>query len=191
MKKYFRYFARKPGLRLMTIVILGLLGSALFLGVLSAREMKTLISRDFNSQQLALAQHAAGVLTQSFKIIKRELLTLSLSPAIQYVEAVSWANRMKISLSTVGEYGVFRIMLINEEGTQSYSIDYNHALFTDTSSYADLDCFKWCKSPENKNKVYMTNVRKGIVENSEPGSVMEMCAPVYQVSSDQAHPVPT
>lgn len=191
MKKYFKYFARKPGLRLMTIIILALLGGALFLGVLSAREMKTLVSRDFNSQQLALAKHAAGVLTQSFKIVKRELLTLSLSPSIQYVEAISWANRMKISLSTVGEYGVFRIMLINADGTQSYSIDYNHALFTEVSSYGDLDCFKWCKKPENKNKIYMTSVKKGIVENSEPGAVMEMCAPVYQVSSDQAHPVPT
>ena len=191
MKKYFKYFARKPGLRLMTIVILILLGGALFLGVLSAKEMKRMVSEDFNFQQLALAQHAAGILTQSFKIIKRELLTLSLSPSIQYAEAVSWANRMKISLSSVGEYGVFRIMLINADGTQSYSMDYNNALFTEISSYSDFDLFEWCKKPENKNKIYMSNVRKGVVKNSEPGHVMDMCTPVYQVSSDEAHPKPT
>ena len=191
MKKYFKYFAQKPGLRLMTAAILVLLLGALFLGVLSAREMKRLISEDFNFQQLALAKHAAGILTQSFKIVKRELLTLSLSPSIQYVEAISWANRMKISLSSVGEYGVFRMMLINVHGTQSYSMDYNHALFTETASYSDFDCFEWCKKPENKNRIYISSVRAGVVENSEPGLVMHMCTPIYQVSSDEAHPKPT
>jgi PAS domain S-box-containing protein len=191
LKKYFKYFARKPGLRLMTAAILVLLVGALVLGVLSAREMKTIISGDFNSQQLALAKHAAGILTQVFKIIKRELLTLSLSPSIQYVESISWANRMKISLSSVGEYGVFRMILINADGTQSYSMDYNQALFTETSSYSDLDYFQWCKNPENKNRVYISNIREGIVGNSEPGLVMDICTPVYQVSSDEAHPKAT
>ncbi len=191
MKKYFKYFAQKPGLRLLTVAIFILLVGALFLGVLSAREMKRMVSEDFNFQQLALARNTAGILAQSFKIIKRELLTLSLSPSIQYVEAISWANRMKISLSSVGEYGVFRIILIDSDGAQSYSMDYNQALFTETSSYNDLDCFKWCKKPENKNRVYISNAREGIVENSEPGLVMDICTPVYQVSSDEAHPKPT
>ncbi|MBE9570294.1 MAG: hypothetical protein IMF11_06700, partial [Proteobacteria bacterium] len=101
MKRYFKYFARKPGLRLVTIVILIVLGGALFLGVLSAREMKRMISEDFNAQQLTLAKNAAAILAQNFKILKRDLMTLSLSPSIQYVEAVSWANRMKISLSSI------------------------------------------------------------------------------------------
>ena len=125
MKKYFEYFARKRGLRVVTVVIFILLGSALFLGVLSSREMKRMISKDFNDQQLGLARHAAGILTEDFKIIKKELLTLSRSPSIQHVEAVSWPERMKISLSSVGDYGVFQIVLINAAGTQSYSMNYN------------------------------------------------------------------
>ncbi|MBW1739673.1 MAG: PAS domain S-box protein [Deltaproteobacteria bacterium] len=191
MKKYFEYFARKPGLRLVSVVILVLLVGVFFLGMLSAREMKRMISEDFNVQQLALAKHAAGILTQNFQIIKRELLALSLSPSIQYVEAVSWANRMKISLSSVGDYGVFRIMLINADGAQAYCMNYNYAIFTEVNAYGDSPCFKWCKKPENKNKIYMSNAGEGIVENSEPGLIMKMCTPVYQISFDEAHPKPT
>jgi len=191
LKKYFKYFAQKPGLRVVTTVILILLGSALFLGALSAREMKRMISEDFNAQQLALAKNAAGIVAQNFKILKRELMTLSLSPSIQYVEAVSWANRMKISLSSIREYGVIQIMLVNADGTNAYSVNYANAIFTGKGSYGHEDYFEWCKKPENKDKIYISNVRKGVVAESEPGLLMTMATPVYQISSDEAHPIPT
>ena len=190
MKKYFKYFAQKPGLWLVTIVILVLLVAAFTLGMLSAREMKRMISEDFNTQQLALARNAAEILTVNFRILKRELMTLSLSPSIQYVDPVSWANRMKISLSSVCDYGVIKIMFMNADGTKCYSINYANAVFVEKGSYGE-DYFKWCKKPENKNKIYITKVRKGIVEDSEPGLIMMIATPVYQISSDQAHPVPT
>lgn len=191
MKKYLKYLARKPGLWLASVLVLALLGCAILLGMLAAREMKGIISENFNSQQLALARHAAGVLTQDFKTLKRELMTLSLSPSIQYVEEASWANRMKISLSTVEDYGVIRIMLINADGTFCHSINYANAVFSEKGSYSHEDYFKWCKKPENKDKIYISDIRKGIVENSEPGLVMTIAIPVYQVSTDEAHPRPT
>ncbi|MGD8512843.1 MAG: cache domain-containing protein, partial [Deltaproteobacteria bacterium] len=190
MKKYFEYFARKRGLRVVTIVIFILLGSALVLGVLSSREMKRMISEDFNDQQLALAKHAAGILAQDFKIIKKELISLSLSPSIQHVESVSWPDRMKISLSSVGDYGVFEIMLINGAGTQSYSMNYHDAIFVRQSSYVDEDYFQWCKRPDNKNSIYITKVSTGIVKNSEPSLIIKMATPVYQMTSDEVHPMP-
>jgi len=161
------------------------------MGVRSAREMKGIINEDFNYQQLALAKHAAGVLTQNLTILKRELTTLSLSPSIQYIEAVSWPNRMKISLSSVRDYAVIQIMLINADGTNSYSIDHTNAVFIEKKQYDDEDHFKWCKKPENKGNIYISNVRKGVVRNSEPGFVMAISTPVYQISSDEAHPKPT
>ncbi len=161
------------------------------MGVRSAREMKGIINEDFNYQQLALAKHAAGVLTQNITILKRELTTLSLSPSIQYIEAVSWPNRMKISLSSVRDYAVIQIMLINADGTNSYSIDHTNAVFIEKKQYDDEDYFKWCKKPENKGDIYISNVSKGVVQDSEPGFVMAISTPVYQISSDEAHPKPT
>jgi len=168
-----------------------LLVSAFFLGALSAREMKSMLNEDFNYQQLALAKHAAGILTQSLTILKRELMTLSLSPSIQYIEAVSWPNRMKISLSSVSDYGVIRIMLINADATNSYSINDINAVFIEEESYGHKNFFKWSKNPENNGKIYVSDVRKGVVRNSEPGLVMLMSTPVYQTSSDEAHPKST
>jgi hypothetical protein len=118
LKKYYEFFASRGGLRVISIIIFILLASAVYLSVLSARDMKRIINEDFNSQQLEMAKHAAGVLTEDFKILKRELTTLSLSPSIQYIEAVSWANRMKISFSTVRDYGVIQVMLINADGSR-------------------------------------------------------------------------
>ncbi|NVM22703.1 MAG: PAS domain S-box protein [Desulfobacterales bacterium] len=191
MKKYVKYFSEKKGLRLITVIIIILLGGAFTLGMLAAQEMKRMISEDFNNQQLELARHTADILTENFKIIKRELLTLSLSPSIQYIEAVSWANRMKIALSSVGDYGVFRIILVDADGTKSYSMNYNNAVFVKPSSYRTMFFFEWCKKPENKNKIYISDVRKGIVANSEPGLFMHICTPVYKISSDEAHPRPS
>jgi len=191
VKRYFEYFAKKRGFRVVVAAILGLLAGAISLGILSAREMKRMISEDFNAQQLALAQHAATILEQSFTVLKRELLTLSLSPSIEYVESVSWPNRMKISMSTIRDYGVFRIVLVDATGTQKYSMDYNQAIYTQAFNSVDEDYYKWSKKPESRNKIYISSVEKGIVENSDPGLLMIMATPVYQISPDEAHPVPT
>ena len=191
MKKYSEYFARKRGLRLVIVVILLLLAAAFSLGMLSAKEMKRMIRENFNAQQLAFAKHAARILSGNFKILKRELTTLSLSPSIQYTEAVSWPNRMKIALMSAADYGVFKVKLINAEGTASYSVDYTNAVFMEKGSYADKSYFKWCSKPENKSKIYISEVERGVVAESEPGLVMTMATPVYQVSSDEAHPIPS
>ena len=191
MKKYFEYFARKRGLLVVTIFLLVLLVIAFFLSRFSAREMKRVINEDFNYQQLALAKHAADILTQKFAILKRELMNLSLSPSIQYSQAVSWANRMKISLSSMGDYGVVQVMLIGANGSNSYSMNQLGAFFVAKGEFGSEDYFQWCKEPGNKGKVYISDVRKGVVANSEPGFVMVMGMPVYQISSDEAHPKPT
>jgi two-component system, NtrC family, sensor kinase len=191
VRRYFKYFARKRGFRVVIAVILALLAGAICLGILSAKEMERMISEDFNAQQLALAQHTAAILEQSFTVLKRELLTLSLSPSIQYVESVSWPNRMKISLSTIRDYGVFRIILVDTGGTQMYSMDYNQALYTQTIPRIEDDYYTWCQRPENRNKIYISKVKKGVVENSDPGLTMIMATPVYQISPDEAHPIPT
>lgn len=150
LKKYSEFIARKQGLRVVTIVILMLLATAVFLSFLSARSMKKVVADEFNSQQLELARHAAGILTEKFKILKRELITLGLSPSIQYFEVVSWANRMKISLSTVKEYGVTRIILINAEGTEAYSTTYPDEALVEKRAYRQQDFFKWCRQLETK-----------------------------------------
>ncbi|MCF8078567.1 MAG: PAS domain S-box protein [Desulfobacterales bacterium] len=184
----------RPRLQLwvVVLVIVSLLLGAIVIGVLSAREMKSRISEDFNAQQLSLARHAASTLEHYFRTLKSELLTLSLSPSIQYVETVSWKNRMKISLSTVRDLSVFRITLISGDGRRTFVMNANQAVFIEETARTALPpYFDWCRDPANKNQVYAAEVKQGIVENSEDGLVMELATPVYQISPDEAHPVPT
>jgi two-component system NtrC family sensor kinase len=191
LKKYSESITRKQGLRIVIIVILMLLASAVFLSSLSVRNMKRIIGDDFNSQQLELARHAAGILTDKFKILKRELTTLSLSPSIQYFEAVSWANRMKISFSTVKEYGVVQVMLISAEGNKAYSTTYNDSVFVKEGDYGKEDFFRWCRDLQNQGRIYVGDLGSGVIEESGLGFFKLVAVPVYQVSTDEAHPRPT
>lgn len=186
-----KYVRPKRLARWVPAIIVVLLAGAVSLGILSAQEMKRLINEDFNAQQLSLARHAASILEQNFKILKNELLTLGLSPSIQYVETVSWHNRMKISLSSVREYGVYRIVLIGPDGRRRYSFDENQAVYAGQTDADPPEYFQWGRDPQNLNLVYISAVQSGVVGNSEPGLRMVLATPVYQISPDEAHPVPT
>jgi PAS domain S-box-containing protein len=191
MKDRPEYQKVKKTNRFVIGLIIFLLAAAITMGIISVYEMRQRISEDFNAQQLALSKHAATMIENNFKILKNELLMLSLSPSIQYVESVSWRNRMEITLATVQEYGVFRIMLISMDGTRSFSVDYNRAMFIEDSNSTEVEYFKWCADPARKNLVYAGNVREGTVEGSESGLVFDLATAVYQISPDEAHPVPT
>ncbi len=183
----------RPRLRLWVavVVILGLLFGAIVLGMISARRMKHRISEDFNTQQLYLARHAARTIEQHFRTLKGELLTLSLSPSIQYVESVSWKNRMKISLSSVQALGVFSIALFDAEASRILALNADQAAHVGRPDSPLPDYVSWCRDPANKNRVYAAAVSPGIVANSQKGLVMILAAGVYQVSPDEAHPDPT
>jgi len=191
LEKRPEYLHMKRTVRVVVAVIVVLLAAGIVLGALYVREMKRMISTDFNAQQLAIARHASIILEKNFKILKNELLTLALSPSIQYVETVSWPNRIKISLASVRDYGVFRIMFISADGSHAYAIDYNNAVYSESVDYAKSDFFQWCKETSNRNRIYASSIFKGIVEDSEPGLVMHLATCIYQISPDEAHPVPT
>jgi two-component system, NtrC family, sensor kinase len=191
LKKYLSYLTGKQGLRAATLVVLLLLIAAGFLTLLSQREMEKIIGDDFNAQQLELARHAAGILSENFKVLKKELITLSLSPSIQYVEPVAWANRMKLTFSMVRDYGIEKIILIDASGTKTLLTDQTTAVIEESSQYGQEDFFLWCANPHNKGLIYISETRKGFVGDWEPGLVTQIAISVYQVSVDKAHPVPT
>lgn len=88
-----KYYNVRRAVIVFGILMIVLLLSALYLGMVSASHMKEIIREDFNNQQLVLARYAANRIENSMDFIKRELSLLSFSPSIQYLE-VSWANRM-------------------------------------------------------------------------------------------------
>jgi len=171
-------------------MILILLISALIMGLHSVREMKRRINEDFNYQQLELAKHAASILTEHFTTLKREILALSRSPSIQYIEPVSWASRMRTSFLSVGDYGLDKIILIDANGLTSYSIDHMGSNFVDKRPYNNEDYFKWAKQLDNKDKIYISEALKGDTQNLETGLALIMATPVYQIARSPTHLTP-
>ena len=71
---------------LMILITLLLLVTSLYLGYVSADQMRRIIKEDFNQQQLTLARHTASILEQHIEFLKRELNTLNFSAAVEYLE---------------------------------------------------------------------------------------------------------
>ena len=85
--------------------------------------MRRIIKEDFNQQQLILARHTAFILEQDIDFLKRELNTLNFSATVEYLEPLSWANRLRVTLSSVREDGVVEIRRVNAEGNRAYFVD--------------------------------------------------------------------
>ncbi len=191
-KNYFRqkYYNIRRAIVLVGILVMALLMVAFYLGLLSAGQMKEIISEDFNRQQLVLAKYAANRMENSLDFIRRELTLLNLSPSIQYLEKVSWASRMNTTLSAVKDDGVLEIRFIDHKGKTAYIVDERGMSHVIQGHFKDMPCFEWAIIKENKNKVYVGEVTRECRQH--PGRlVMCLVTPTYEQSVDEAHPVPT
>jgi two-component system NtrC family sensor kinase len=171
------------------ILMIVLLLSALYLGLVSARNMKEIIRDDFNKQQLILARYATHRIEDSMDFIKRELSLLSFSPSIQYLE-VSWANRMNTTLSSIREEGVIEIRLIEKKGETAYIVDYLGISRKIKGHFLDADYFKWASLKKNKNRIYIGKITRENEQYPEK-LVMILAMPIYEESIDEANPVAT
>lgn len=161
-----------------------------YVGLTSFRQMKEIVCEDFNQQQLVLARYAASNMEHSLDYIQRELSLLNLSPSIQYLEKVSWAKRMNITLSAVKKEGVFEIKLIDLNGKIAHIVDNRGASFVIQGDFTDADYFKWALRKENKNRVCCCEIKREGTQHPDK-VVVHLVTPTYEESVDEAYPVPT
>jgi two-component system NtrC family sensor kinase len=175
-------------------IILGLnlllLAVSLYLGMKSSGQMREIVKEDFNLQQLALARQSASLLEQDFDFLKRELNTLNHSPSIQYLEKLTWANRMRATLASVRNEGVIEIRRINREGKRAYLVDERSLDHEISGDFDATPCLIWAQKPENKGRVFIGQVSKE-VPNYVGRLVMLIAIPTYEESVDELHPHPS
>ena len=186
----FPFLVSRHALALILVVNLLLLGVSIYLGFKSANQMREIVKEDFNQQQLVLAQHTASLLEQDIHFLKRELSTLNFSPSIQYLEPLSWANRMRATLSSVREDGVVEISRVNLQGTRAYLVDARGVDHIITGSFQDAPYLEWARLPENKGLVYVGPISTQ-VPNFMGRLIMIMAVPTYEESVDESHPHPS
>ncbi len=186
----FPFLVSKHALALILTINLVLLGTSLYLGFKSSGQMQDIVKEDFNQQQLVLARHTAGLLEQDINFLKRELATLDLSPSIQYLEKLTWANRMRATLSSVREEGVVEIRRLDRDGKQAHLVDERGLDHVITGSFKDSPSLEWARHPENKGRVYVGPISTQ-VPNYVGRLIMCMAVPTYEESVDESHPHPS
>jgi PAS domain S-box-containing protein len=186
----FPFLLSKHALALILIFNLIILGISIYLGVISAGQMRQIVKDDFNQQQLVLARHTASLMEQDSDFLERELSTLNLSPSIQYLEKLTWANRMRATLSSVREEGVVQIRRLDREGTRAYLVDERNVDHVISGSFKDSPEMAWAHQPENKGRIYVSQVSTQ-VPNYVGRLIMVMAVPTYEQSVDESHTQPS
>jgi PAS domain S-box-containing protein len=177
------------GLGLLVVLLLAV---AFVLGLMSLQRTREIVSEDFQQQQLILAKTAARQIEDGLEFLRRELKILNYSPAIQYLEEVAWANRMKVSFNDLSKLGVTEIDRIDFAGPnagQTYVLDSQgpHVL---ENQPLDSAVVNWAKDPANRGRIY-----QGPIELQPRGDhkipFFVMATPVYEESVDESHPKAT
>ena len=178
----------KPVVTTMGVVTAVLLLTAMLIGLASLKNAQEIVSEDFNAQQLILARSTARQLSEGLRQIRRELVALSYSPSIQYLERVAWANRMRVSMEEVSRYGAERICRYSADGATCYRLDAAGDARVVPGDAQAAAFLAWARQPGNREAIY-----HGQVEAKQIGGrlvpTMVVGAPIYQVSVDESHPV--
>ncbi|HEX9884581.1 MAG TPA: cache domain-containing protein, partial [Desulfobaccales bacterium] len=178
--------------RLLTglgLVVVLLLAVAFILGILSLKRAQEIVSDDFQQQQLILARTTARQLEDGMAFLRRELKILAYSPAIQYLEDVAWANRMKVSFDELSKMGVVVIERLDFSGKvadKAYVLDADgpHLRHEDFSRAPEV---AWARDPANRGKIYQGPIVLQ-PQNDHKAPFMIMATPVYEESVDESHP---
>lgn len=185
-----KFFTSKVALFILLLFNLALLGTGIYLGLKSAEQMREIVREDFNQQQLALARHTASLLEQDLEFLKRELATLNFSPSVQYLEPLTWANRMRATLASVREEGVVEIRRLEAEGQRVFLVDERSLEHIFTGNFKSDPCLVWASHPENKGRIYVGPVSTE-VPNFMGRLIMPMAMATYEESADERHPRPS
>jgi two-component system NtrC family sensor kinase len=186
----FPFLASGYALALLLGVNFVLLGVSIYLGLMSSNQMKGIVKEDFNQQQLVLARHTASLLEQNINFLKRELSTLNFSPSVQYLEPLSWANRMRATLASVRDEGVVEIVRITPDGNRAYQVDARGVDQITTGSFKDAPYLEWASKPEHKGQVLVMPVSTQI-PHYVGRLITIMAVPTYEMSVDDTHPHPS
>lgn len=176
---------------IVTLAMILLLGMVLFLGWLSIKKITEIVTEDFNQQQLMLAKHAANQIENSVEVLKREITLLSLSPAIQYSEKPALINRMNITFSSVKYEGVKEIKFIENKTKKIYRIVEGKKCEIGNIQKEDEAFLNWTSKEENKGELFFTEITQCKEVEDAQLLIMKMVIPVWQISIDESHPVPT
>ncbi|MBI5584228.1 MAG: cache domain-containing protein, partial [Deltaproteobacteria bacterium] len=168
--------------------VLLLLVAGLVLGFYSLSTMREVVTDQFNKQQLVLAEQASRQIETDLKIIFQELAVLNQSPTVQYLEPISWANRVQVTLDVVRELGVVEIGRVSRDGSAAFSVTRDRQVRLNREAVGPLkEAFLWASDPGQRGKIKITKdlAVPGVAGNHP---IIGLSLPTYLEATNLAHP---
>ena len=181
-RPFSRRIATIGGAALLTLL---LLAGAIIMGLAMSRQMKDIVSEQFNQQQLGLSRLIASRIEDNFNLISKELVVLSFSPSLRFGDLDSWKRRMGITLSNLEESGAEEIRQINVQGNEVRILNKKGTAFVSAGTYHQDPYFIWAKESKNKGKIYFGDIQTGLDEKGDIIGRLYMAIPWYQSSPVQ------
>jgi PAS domain S-box-containing protein len=174
------------------LLVVVLLAVAFVLGLLSLRRTQEIVADDFQQQQLILARTAARQIEDGLEFMRRELKILNYSPAIQYLEKVAWANRMKVSFDDLSKLGVTAIVRIDfQEGKadRAYILDSGGPRVME-QDFDKTPEVLWARDPANRGRISQSSIELQS-DGDHKTPFFSIAMPIYEESVDESHPKAT
>ncbi len=168
------------GAALLTLL---LLAGATLMGLTMSRQMKDIVSEQFNQQQLGLARLIASRIEDNFNLISKELVVLNLSPSLRSGDLSGWERRIGITLSNLEEYGAEEIRQINAHGNEVRSLNRQGTSLVVKGDFLQDPSFVWAREEKNKGKIFFGKIKTGLDENGNSIARLHLAVPHYQSNS--------
>ena len=179
-----RRMATIGGAALLTLL---LLAGATLMGLAMSRQMKDIVSEQFNQQQLGLARLIASRIEDNFNLVGKELVVLNLSPSLRSADLPGWERRTGITLSNLEEYGAEEIRQINVQGNEERSLNRQGISQVQKGDFLQDPSFIWAREGKNKGKIFFGRIKTGLDEKGNSIARLHLAVPHYQSIPDQSN----
>lgn len=110
----------KEVLIVVLIVALLFIGADVILGLWSAREMRQVVSDQFNQEQLVLARHISVLIERQIQFLKKEVLLLGEEIPQEGFDPEVCEGAVQRTFQRVLESGVWKIEIVDVKGAKEY-----------------------------------------------------------------------
>ena len=157
------------------------------MGLTMSRQMKDIVSEQFNQQQLGLARLVASRIEDNFNLISKELVVLNLSPSLRSADLSGWERRIGITLSNLEEYGAEEIRQISARGNEVRSLNRQGTSRAVKGDFLQDPSFIWAREGKNKGKIFFGRIETGLDEKGNSIARLHLAVPHYQSAPDRGN----
>ncbi|MCE5243923.1 MAG: ATP-binding protein [Syntrophobacteraceae bacterium] len=177
-------------LKLVVAMTVLLVGVAIYLGISTARHMKSILKDQFNDQQLVLARATAMKIESNLQNAIADLALLNSLPAIQYSDAEAYEVILLSTLPVLNRDHIIEIRRIDSDGNTMFVVNdqglgMKHFGLVQQEAGAYLS---WAAELNNRGKTMGTGIRLKDLNKGKRLIVFDLLIPTYEDSVDQYHP---